>query len=201
MEHKPWSARTCSRVHRRAFAGPDPAATQWLYCDQRFALATCWAPTHLRLTHCHKLSRAPGDVEPDKIGQLGSSSARIPGLAVATQGPRPPSSRSSALARTSVVRHLAAKRLVESQTSSLWPGGKPCSANTTQSCTPTSCSHTRTDGKRRRDKVVDRGARVCRAARPSYKSIERLRLVVYEGFGHNLPSDVVRLPRHWFHLT
>src|SRR6185295_5308657 len=54
------------------------------------------------------------------------------------------------------------------------------------------------------DKVVDPAtARAfVEAARPFYQSdAERLRLVVYEGFGHNLPRDVVKMyAEHWFHL-
>ena len=40
------------------------------------------------------------------------------------------------------------------------------------------------------------------AARPHYKADpHRLRLVVYEGFGHNLPLDVVKMyTEHWFRL-
>ena len=54
------------------------------------------------------------------------------------------------------------------------------------------------------DKVVDPAtARAfVDAARPFYQSDpSRLRLVVYEGFGHNLPRDVVKMyAEHWFHL-
>ncbi|MBX3439553.1 MAG: hypothetical protein KF861_18845, partial [Planctomycetaceae bacterium] len=54
------------------------------------------------------------------------------------------------------------------------------------------------------DKVVDPAtARAfVDAARPYYEhDPERLRLVIYEGFGHNLPRDVVKMyTEHWFHL-
>jgi hypothetical protein len=40
------------------------------------------------------------------------------------------------------------------------------------------------------------------AARPAYASDpDRLRLVIYDGFGHNLPTDVVQEhAEHWFRL-
>jgi hypothetical protein len=54
------------------------------------------------------------------------------------------------------------------------------------------------------DKVVDPSAArsFVDAARPAYASDpDRLRLVVYEGFGHNLPTDIVQMhAEHWFHL-
>src|SRR5207247_2111921 len=54
------------------------------------------------------------------------------------------------------------------------------------------------------DKVVDPAtARAfVEAARPFYKDDpERLRLVVYDGFGHNLPRDIVQMyVEHWFDL-
>ncbi len=54
------------------------------------------------------------------------------------------------------------------------------------------------------DKVVDPATAKAfvDAARPFYvEDPNRLRLVVYEGFGHNLPGDVVRMyAEHWFRL-
>jgi hypothetical protein len=40
------------------------------------------------------------------------------------------------------------------------------------------------------------------AAKPYYANDpERLRLVIYDGFGHNLPRDIIRMyTEHWFHL-
>ena len=70
---------------------PDPARrAQWLFFDQRFAhgyvLGGLRAPQDARRVIDYLVKR--GDVAPDKIGWLGSSSTGIPGLAVATQGPR-----------------------------------------------------------------------------------------------------------------
>ena len=112
--------------------------------------------------------RTRADVNPDKLGWFGSSSTGIPGLAVATQGPR-----------------LAAVVDPILHASNLWPtatllvnGGD--------------------------DKVVDiRSARAfVEAARPAFTNDPaRLRLVNYEGFGHNLPLDVVRdYAERWFRL-
>lgn len=41
-----------------------------------------------------------------------------------------------------------------------------------------------------------------RIAQPSFASDpHRLRLIMYEGFSHNLPEDVVKhYAEHWFHL-
>ena len=54
------------------------------------------------------------------------------------------------------------------------------------------------------DKVVDpkTAKAFMDAARPYYRSDpERLRLVLYEGFGHNLPVDIIRMyAEHWFRL-
>ena len=54
------------------------------------------------------------------------------------------------------------------------------------------------------DKVVDPAtARAfVKAAQPFYENDpDRLRVVVYENCGHNLPLDVVKMhAEHWFHL-
>ncbi len=54
------------------------------------------------------------------------------------------------------------------------------------------------------DKVVDPATArdFVATARSFYKTDpDRLRLVVYEGFGHNLPLDIVEMhAEHWFHL-
>ena len=70
---------------------PDPARRpQWLYFDQRFAhsyvLGAQRAIADCKPVMDYLVRR--GDVQPEKIGWLGSSSTGIPGLAVATQGPR-----------------------------------------------------------------------------------------------------------------
>src|ERR1035437_5951726 len=70
---------------------PDPARRpQWLHFDQRVAhsyvLGAQRAISDTKPVIDYLISR--GDVHPEKIGWLGSSSTGIPGLAVATQGPR-----------------------------------------------------------------------------------------------------------------
>ncbi len=70
---------------------PDPARRpQWLVFDERFAhsypLAAQRAIADSQRVVAYLRTRA--DVDPDKLGWFGSSSTGIPGLAVATQGPR-----------------------------------------------------------------------------------------------------------------
>ncbi len=189
---------------------PDPARRpEWLFFDQRFAngyvLGGQRAPQDARRVIDYLVKR--GDVAGDKIGWLGSSSTGIPGLAVATQGPR-------LAAVVAFVSTGAYRQWLESwRTNGLWRG-------TTKELWP------ETDKLLGRidpilhvsrmyptavlmvsggdDKVVDpKTARTfVDAARPYYRADpERLRLVIYDGFGHNLPVDVVRMyAEHWFHL-
>jgi dienelactone hydrolase len=188
---------------------PDPAKRpQWLVFDQRFA-------------HCYALggSRAPGDaarvidclvrrddVNAKKIGWLGSSSTGIPGLAVAAREPR----LAAIVAFVSTGAYgqwfdtWHTNKLWVGKTPELWPETiellKDEPIRHVSAMFP--CAVLMVSGGA--DKVVDPStARAfVDAARPFYKDDpSRLRLVVYEGFGHNLPRDVVRLyAEHWFHL-
>ncbi|MBX3439187.1 MAG: hypothetical protein KF861_16980, partial [Planctomycetaceae bacterium] len=70
---------------------PDPARRpQWLVFDQRFAhgyvQGGARAPHDTARVMDYLIAR--GDVHPEKIGWMGSSSTGIPGLAVATREPR-----------------------------------------------------------------------------------------------------------------
>lgn len=188
---------------------PDPARrSQWLVFDERFAhsfaLAVQRAPEDTE--RVVKYLAARGDVDPDKIGWMGSSSSGIPGLAVATRGPR-----------LAAVVTFASTGAVEEwfaawHTSGLWVGKSP-------DLWPETKELLQYDPIRHVDKLfptavllVNGGhdkvvaAQTARAfveaARPYYAAEpERLRLVVYEGLGHNLPLDVVKLHvEHWFHL-
>lgn len=189
---------------------PDPARRpQWLYFDQRFAHSYVQgaqrAISESRRVIDYLASR--GDVDSQKIGWLGSSSTGIPGLAVATQGPR--LAAVVAFVSTGAYRQWfdtwQPNGLWKGQTNSLWPETETLLRQYdpilhAEKLFPTPVLMV-SGGE---DKVVDpKTARAfIEAARPSYKSDpERLRLVVYEGFGHNLPADVVRLyAEHWFHL-
>jgi dienelactone hydrolase len=189
---------------------PDPARRpQWLYFDQRFAhsyvLGAQRAITDTKPVIAYLVSR--GDVEPGKIGWLGSSSTGIPGLAVATQGPR--LAAVVAFVSTGAYRQWfdtwEPNGLWRGQTYSLWPETEALLRQYDPILHATNLFPTAVlmvNGGE--DKVVDpKTARAFfEAARPSYESdLDRLRLVVYEGFGHNLPRDIVRLyAEHWFHL-
>ncbi len=189
---------------------PDPQRRpQWLFFDQRFAhgytLSGARAPTDAGRVIDYLIAR--GDVHPEKIGWLGSSSTGIPGLAVATREPR--------LAAIVAFVSSGAYRqwfdtwhtngLWQGQTLTLWPETDAL----LRECDP--ILHVDTlyptavlmvSGGQ--DTIVDPAtARAfVDAARPYYAGdTERLRLVIYEGFGHNLPLDVVRMyAEHWFEL-
>jgi dienelactone hydrolase len=189
---------------------PDPDRRPvWLYFDQRFAHSYVqgaqWTISDSRAVIKYLSRRS--DVDAAKIGWLGSSSTGIPGLAVATQGPR--LAAIVAFVSTGAYRQWfdtwQPNGLWKGQTNSLWPETEALLRDYDPILHATNLYPTAvlmvSGGN---DKVVDpktAGAFVD-AARPVYNSDpERLRLVVYEGFGHNLPADVVRLhAEHWFHL-
>ncbi len=189
---------------------PDPARRpQWLYFDQRFA--------HSYVLGGHRAANDAGivmkylaqrdDVSPKKIGWLGSSSTGIPGLFVTTQGPR----LAAIVAFVSTGDCGAwfdtwhSNGLWRGDTNGLWPETEELLRQYDPVLHATNAFPTAVlmvNGGV--DKVVDpRTARsFVDAARPAYQSDpERLRLVVYEGFGHNLPADVVQMhAENWFHL-
>jgi len=188
---------------------PDPARRpQWLVFDQRFAhgyaLGGSRAPADAARVIDYLIQR--DDVNPKKIGWLGSSSTGIPGLAVATREPR-------LAAIVAFVSTGAYGQWFETwHTNKLWVGKTPELWPETidllkdepirHVSTMFPCAVLMVNGGA--DKVVDPAtARAfADAARPFYQSDpERLRLVIYEGFGHNLPRDVVKMyAEHWFGL-
>lgn len=188
----------------------DPARRpQWLFFDERFAhsypLAAQRAIGDARRV-VEYLRKRP-DVHPEKLGWFGSSSTGIPGLAVATQGPR-------LAAVVAFVSTGAYRTWLETwRPNGLWRGGTngwwPETDRLLAAVDPirhaTNLWPTATlmvNGGD--DKVVDiRSARAfVEAARASFTNDPaRLRLVNYEGFGHNLPADVVRdYAERWFRL-
>ena len=189
---------------------PDPARRpQWLYFDQRFAhsyvLGAQRAIADSKLVMEYLVRR--GDVHPEKIGWMGSSSTGIPGMAVATQGAR----LAAVVAFVSTGAYgqwfdtWQPNGLWRGQTNSLWPETEALLKQYdpilhAESLWPTPVLMVSGGA----DKVVDpkTACAFFEAAQPFYKTDpDRLRLVVYEGFGHNLPADVVRLyAEHWFHL-
>lgn len=189
---------------------PDPARRPaWLCFDQRFAhgfaVGGVRTPVDAGRVIDYLLTR--GDVHAEKIGWFGSSSTGIPGLAVATREPR-------LAALLAFVSTGAYRQWFETwQPNGLWKGATPElwpeTIELLRAHDPLlradkmfPCAVLLVNGGE--DQVVDpRTARAFMdAARPAYKSDpERLRLVVYEGFGHNLPLDVVRMyAEHWFQL-
>ena len=189
---------------------PEPAKRpQWLVFDERFAhsypLAAQRAIADSRRVVAYLRTRA--DVNPEKLGWFGSSSTGIPGLAVATQGPR----LGAVVAFVSTGAYRA--WLATWQPNGLWRGANngfwPETGRLLATVDPilhaSNLWPTATllvNGGD--DKVVDiRSTRAfVEAARPAFTNDPaRLRLVNYEGFGHNLPLDVVRdYAERWFRL-
>jgi len=189
---------------------PDPKRrAQWLYFDERFAhsyvLGGMRAPGDAARVIDHLVTRA--DVDADRIGWMGSSTTGIFGLAVATHEPR-------LKAIVAFVATGAYEQWLNTwKPNGLWRGGTnglwPESLEALPKADPTRsvsnlfpCAVLMVSGGN--DKVVDPASAqtFVEAARPFYQSDpERLRLVVYEGMGHNLPRDVVQLyTEHWFRL-
>lgn len=189
---------------------PDPARRpQWLVFDERFAhsypLAAQRAIADSRRVVAYLRTRA--DVNPDKLGWFGSSSTGIPGLALATQGPR----LAAVVAFVSTGAYRAwletwqPNGLWRGGTNGLWPETERLLATVDPVLHATNLWPTATllvNGGD--DKVVDiRSARAfVEAARPAFTNDPaRLRLVNYESFAHNLPLDVVRdYAERWFRL-
>src|SRR6185436_20113914 len=189
---------------------PEPAKRpQWLVFDERFAhsypLAAQRAIADSRRLVAYLRTRA--EVNPDKLGWFGSSSTGIPGLAVATQGPR----LAAVVAFVSTGAYRAwldtwqPNGLWRGGTNGFWPetGGLLATVDPilhASNLWPTATLLVNGGD----DKVVDiRSARAfTEAARPAFTNDpSRLRLVNYEGFGHNLPLDVVRdYAERWFRL-
>lgn len=189
---------------------PDPARRpQWLFFDQRFAHSYAImgerAPRDANRVLNYLARR--GDVQPDKIGWLGSSSTGIPGLAAATQGPR--LAAVVAFVATGAYRQWLetwhTNGLWRGQTPELWPETEELLRKYdpilhVEKMYPTAVLMISGGA----DKVVDpKTARAfVEAARPYYESDpHRLRLVMYDGFGHNLPADIIPMyAESWFHL-
>jgi hypothetical protein len=189
---------------------PDPARRpKWLVFDERFAhsypLAAQRAIADSQRVVAYLRTRA--DVNPEKLGWFGSSSTGIPGLAVATQGPR----LAAVVAFVSTGAYRAwldtwqPNGLWRGDSNGLWPETRDLLATVDPILHASNLWPTATllvNGGD--DKVVDiRSARAfVEAARPAFTNDPaRLRLVNYEGFAHNLPADVVRdYAERWFRL-
>lgn len=188
---------------------PDPARRpQWLNFDERFAHS--YVEGGIRAARDSRVVIdflvAKKRVLREKIGWMGSSSSGIPGLAVATQGPR-------LAAVVAFVSTGAYEEWLQSwHTHGLWRGKGPDLWPETRELLkydpirhatnlfPTAVLMV-SGGD---DKIVDprTAASFMKAARPAYQADpNRLRLVIYDGFGHNLPADLVQMhAEHWFRL-
>jgi dienelactone hydrolase len=216
--HKPpeWSTGLLERGYMLAAftvahpPDPDPARRPaWLVFDERFAhsyvLGGMRAPHDAGRVIDYLITR--DDVNPSKIGWLGSSSTGIPGLAVAAGEPR-------LAAIVAFVSTGAYEAWLDTwEPNGLWKGGPDGLWPETRALLAKHDPIRHVAGlfptavlmvNGGEDKVVDpASARAfAAAARPYYaKDPERFRLVIYEGFGHNLPRDVVRMyAEHWFGL-
>lgn len=181
----------------------------WLYFDQRFAhgyvLGGKRAPGDAARVIDYLVSRK--DVNPAKIGWLGSSSTGIPGLSVAVHEPR--LAAIVAFVSTGAYRQWLEtwipNGLWRAEDKQLWPETLELLKEHdpilhVDHLFPKAVLMV-SGGE---DKVVDpkTAKSFVDAARPFYASDpDRLRLVIYEGFGHNLPRDVVKMyAEHWFRL-
>lgn len=194
----------------KAVHPPDPDSSrrpQWLYFDERFAHSYVQGGLYA-IQDAGKVIdylQSRGDV--GKFGWIGSSSTGIPGLAVATQEPR----LNAVVAFVSTGAYRA--WLDSWQTNGLWRGKTKALWPETEALLPTvdpilhvktmfPCAILMVSGGA--DIVVD--AKTARlfidAARPYYQADpDRLRLVIYDGLGHNLPADVVPLyTEGWFRM-
>lgn len=182
----------------------------WLYFDARFAhsypLGGHYAAKDAGRIIDYLVSR--GDIQRDKIGWFGSSSTGIPGLSVVTQGPR--IAAIVAFVSTGAYRQwletwVPNKLWRDEKSDKLWPEteellNKYDPIDHVDKMYPTAVLMV-SGGE---DKVVDpkTAQAFVKAARPYYANDpERLRLVLYDGFGHNLPRDIIRMyAENWFHL-
>jgi dienelactone hydrolase len=182
----------------------------WLYFDARFAHSYALGG-HLAAGDAGRIVDylvSRGDIQREKIGWLGSSSTGIPGLSVVTQGPR--LAAIVAFVSTGAYRQWfetwhTNKLWRDEKSDKLWPEtidllNKYDPIDHVDKMYPTAVLMV-SGGD---DKVVDpkTAQSFVKAARPYYANDpERLRLVIYDGFGHNLPRDIIRMyAENWFHL-
>ena len=186
---------------------PDPEKRPvWLSFDQRFA-------------HSYVLggSRAPGDagrvmdylstrpdVNAEKFGWMGSSSTGIPGLSVAAREPRLKAIVTFVAtgAYEQWLQSWHTNGLWRAESKELWPETiallKDDPIRHVRGLYPTAVLMVCGGG----DKIVDPATTRAfyEAAVPYYEDDPaRLRMVTYDGRGHNLPRDIISMyTQHWF---
>jgi dienelactone hydrolase len=189
---------------------PNPARRpEWLHFDSRFAhshvIGGIRTPNDTSRVIDYLASRP--DVDAQRIGWLGSSTTGILGLAAATRERRI-KAIVAFVATGAYEKWLGAWKpngLWQSDEAELWPETLallPEADPIRRATNLFPCATLLVNGGA--DKVVDIASTraFVEAARPAYRNDpDRLRLVVYDGMGHNLPRDVVRLyAEHWFRL-
>lgn len=214
-DQPPWSADLLNEGYMLAAIraerppDPDPARRpQWLFFDQRFAHGYARmgyeAPRDARSVFDYFRTR--DDVDMAKIGWVGASSTGIPGLAVATQGPR--LAAVVAFVSTGAYRQWIetwhTNKLWRGKTNELWPETEQLFKYDpilhVDGMFPTAVLMVSGGA----DLVVDpkTAQAFVQAARRYYETDpDRLRLVIYDGVGHNLPTDIIKMyVEHWMHL-
>ena len=215
-ELPPWSTGLVAEGYMLAafkfFHPPDPDPARrsvWLAFDEGFAhgyaLNDSLVPDDATKAIDYLVSRA--DVNGAKIGWMGSSSTGIPGLAVITREKR----IAAIVAFVSTGAHemwldsWTTHGLWRGKSTGLWPETRALlrehdPIHHVDKVWPTAVLMV-SGGN---DKVVDPATAQAfvDAVAPYYKDDpERLRLVIYHAFTHNLPADVVRMyTENWFHL-
>ena len=188
---------------------PDPTRrSRWLAFDEGFAHGYVLGGHRYAVDTQRVIDYLAkrGDVDVNKIGWMGASSTGILGLGVATQGPRLAAMVLfvSTGAYEQWLQSWHTNGLWRGKTNDLWPETKELlkydPIRHVQRLYPTAVLMV-SGGE---DKIVDPAtARAfVKAATPYYEQDpDRLRLVVYENYSHNLPADVVKLhAEHWFRL-
>jgi dienelactone hydrolase len=215
-EPPPWSTGLVAEGYMLAafkfFHPPDPDPARrsvWLAFDEAFAHGYAFGDSVVSgdARKAIDLLVSRPDVNPSKIGWMGSSSTGIPGLAAITRDKR----IAAIVAFVSTGAHemwldsWTTHGLWRGKPTGLWPETRALlreydPIHHVDKVWPTAVLMV-SGGS---DKVVDpaTAAAFVDAVAPYYKDDpERLRLVVYHGFGHNLPADVVRMyTENWFHL-
>ncbi len=188
----------------------DPSRrAQWLMFDERFAHSYALGGARTPADASRVIDHLAGlpEVDSDRIGWMGSSTTGIFGLAVAVREPR-------LKALVGFVATGAYERWLDTwKPNGLWRSGEAGLWPETRSLLSTADPiHSVSNLFPKAvilinggaDKVVDPASTraFVDAALPFYtQDPERFRFVLYDGLGHNLPADVVRLyTEHWFRL-
>ena len=192
---------------------PDPSRrAQWLVFDERFAHGYALGASRAAVDAGRVIDfmATRKDLDASRIGWIGTSSTGIPALAAATTEKRIKAVVVfvSTGALDAWFRTWRENGLWVGRTQDIWPETRELLGDVdpvrhAEGLWPAAVLMV----SGAEDKVVDpRSTRAFfEAARPAYKGApDELRFVLYEGHGHNLPADLVRMhAEDWFrrHLT